>query len=140
MGLKPFKPQTPWSPFPHPQKNKACKATMPQNHTNSVFSLFFPIFPSDARLFPGCGAAPGAVSKLLPAFPAFSHPTPIPCQHLDTKDPCEAFSSCSRFFPAGKNTRIPLGWAPSSDTNPNGFNPALALFSLLVHSNDQRDS
>lgn len=124
MGIKPLASQAPWNPSPHPKRisNPSmphCRDTMPQNHNQSMFFLVFPSFPSAARLFPGRGAAPGKVSRLLAAFPAFSPPPPhslpgfghkgcLCCSTGEAHHSCpalhpEAGSSCSRFFPAREN-------------------------------------
>lgn len=97
-----------------------CLTVGTQHHKPIKKSLFFLFFPSNARLFPGRGAAPGEVRKLLPAFPASP---PIPWQHLDTQrmfvlfhrehscpaPPSPAFLLVLQVFPSWERDKDSLG-------------------------------
>lgn len=107
-----FNPTKKWMPLksfgspsliPKTQQLERAGTQRPKPTNNPRFSCFLPFFPSTARLFPGCGAAPGSVSRLLASPPP---PPPIPCQDLHTKDACAAPSPpilrlFPAFFPAG---------------------------------------
>lgn len=104
MPLKPFGSP---SLIPKTQQLERAGTQRPKPTNNPRFSCFFSFFPSTARLFPGCGAAPGSVSRLLASPPP---PPPIPCQDLHTKDACAAPSPpIPRLFPAFFPAGFPQG-------------------------------